>query len=105
MINLKAEPKPHKDADTMMCAPCYDEPAYPYGLTLSLNRETLDKLGIKGLPAVGAVMKIVAKAVVTSVSQRQEADGEDYHCIELQITDMDQPTAASAMFDNSLMNP
>jgi hypothetical protein len=102
MINLKSEPKA-KDADAAMY-PEYEQPAYPYGLCLCLDSETLDKLGMKALPPVGTVFNIAAKVVVTSVREQQDADGSKSRGVDLQVTDMD-PLKGSAMFDKSSMNP
>lgn len=107
MINLKSDPKPKEgqNAANMLSAPVYDEPAYPYGLTLRLNDETLTKLGIKELPKVGTKVRIVAMAEVQSVGQYKERDGDQQRHVELQVTDMDPPKGASAMFENSDMKP
>jgi hypothetical protein len=96
MINLKLTPKEAKE--TMLCGPCDPEgPAYPYGLTLELSDEVLEKLGVKDLPGVGAEILLTAKAKVTSVSinERQDADGDKEadkrRSVGLQITDLDVP--------------
>lgn len=67
--------------------------AYPYGLCISLEDDTIDKLGMDGeMPGVGEMMQFLAMAKVTSVSQneREQMDGSKKMCtrIELQITDM-----------------
>jgi hypothetical protein len=107
MINLKSKPTPKKgqNAAQSLAAPAYDEPAYPYGLTLRMNTEVLDKLGIKDLPKVGTKVRIVAMAEVSSVGQHQERDGDDNRHVELQITDMEAPAAKGAMYDKSDMQP
>jgi hypothetical protein len=96
MINLKLTPKEAKE--TMLCGPCDPQgPAYPYGLTIQLDDETLEKLGVKDLPAVGAEILLSAKAKVTSVSvnEQQDADGDKEadkrRSVGLQITDLDVP--------------
>lgn len=103
MVNMKSDPKTAEET-TACCAPG-DAPAYPYGLTICLNAEALQKLGMTGLPVVGSKVRISAMATVTSVSQRQEADGDEQKSVDLQITDMDPPKPAGAMYDNSDMNP
>lgn len=96
MINLKLTPKEAKE--TMLCGPCDPSgPVYPYGLTIQLGDETLEKLGVKDLPAVGAEILLSAKAKVTSVSvnEHQDADGDKEadkrRSVGLQITDLDVP--------------
>ena len=61
---------------------------YPYGTRIDLNKESLDKLGIKTLPAVGTELMIECKVKVIAV--RESASERDTNrSIELQITDMD----------------
>ena len=70
------------------CSPG-DAPAYPYGLNLCLDNESLAKLGITEPPPVGTEIVLRAKAVVTSCGMRQEQDGDKrVHC-DMQITDME----------------
>lgn len=66
------------------------ESEYPYGLELCLDCDTLEKLGVKELPAVGSVMKIQAMATVVSVSERMEHGEKDDtdKRMSLQITHM-----------------
>lgn len=68
-------------------------PTYPYGLTISLDNETLEKLGIDGdLPSVGEMIHIAGMAKVTCASETErttEGDGkETCRRIELQLTHM-----------------
>ena len=62
---------------------------YPYGLGLSLDNDTLAKLGIKDLPELGEVMTLVAKVEVVSLSENSSKDNEDHKNVGLQITDME----------------
>lgn len=71
-------------------------PMYPYGLCISLDDETLKKLGLDGdMPGVGDIIQFNAIAKVTSVSEneREGTDGAKTQCrrVELQITDMGIP--------------
>lgn len=66
-----------------------DGPRYPYGLCLYLNDDTLKKLGMEGLPAVGATFTLTAKVVCTSVGMSQQVDGDAENRADMQITDMD----------------
>lgn len=65
-----------------------DGPRYPWGLQLHLNAETLEKLGITGVPAVGEMLTVHARARVVSVSVRDEIDGDKQRNCELQITEL-----------------
>lgn len=59
---------------------------YPWGLHITLNGDSLKKLGTD-LPAVGDMMNIGGVAKVVSVSTRESEGGESHSHIELQITD------------------
>lgn len=67
-----------------------DPPTYPYGLTISLDNESLAKLGIENdLPEVGDKLIIMAHATVQSVSSSEsEGDKSPRQSVTLQITDM-----------------
>lgn len=79
-----------------------DQPRYPYGLTISLDDDSLAKLGMTSPPAVGTVFTVTAKAVVTSASsyQTQWQGAEISSC--LQITDMELASGGSQADARSL---
>lgn len=60
---------------------------YPYGLRITLDKETIKKLGID-LPEVGEELKITAVAKVTDCHASQSEGGQEYASCSLQITDM-----------------
>lgn len=65
-----------------------DAPKYPWGLELCLNDDSLDKLGVKTLPAVGTEVTIIAKATVSG-TRENATEGEGTRAsMDLQITDM-----------------
>ena len=64
-----------------------DAPAYPWGLSLTLDEEALDKLGIE-LPEVDEKVAVIAKATVTNVSSNSSAGGEKRRSVSLQITEL-----------------
>lgn len=74
-------------AETMLGSSDDDLPKYPYGLSICLDDDTLAKLGITDLPAVGSTMQLVATVEVQSVSQYENQKGADNN-LNLQITDM-----------------
>lgn len=85
-----------------------DGPAYPYGLCLCLNNETLKKLGYTEPPAVGTDMLVMAKVTVTSTGVNQQQDGDKEARCELQVTDMQLAGSApdaGKVYDKSKMNP
>lgn len=76
-------------------APDGDMPRYPYGLSLCLDDETLQKLGITTLPAIGAEMTLNARVKITSVRSRETQDekgNESESSVDMQITAMEVNT-------------
>lgn len=66
-----------------------DRPMYPWGLSVNLDTETLEKLGLADdLPEVGSMMKLEAKVDVVSVSENETAGGGKSCSVSLQITDL-----------------
>jgi hypothetical protein len=105
LVNMKLSPSEAKEADC--CAPATDGgPAYPWGLSLYLDDETLAKLGITQLPDVGSRLTLSAIVEVTSNSQRQTQEGKTVN-MDLQITDMElsgiraEPSAATVLYGGS----
>lgn len=87
MVNMKMDPG--TSGGGMASAPVESEkPAYPYGLRISLDKECMEKLGMKDMPEVGTKMMIHCMVVVESCSMSQEGNGEEYKSVGLQITDM-----------------
>ena len=85
LVSMKKEVKKEDSSD---CKAICDDSKYPYGLCLSLDTETLKKLGIDQLPETGGEFKILAKAIVKSTHQSESLEGNTYKSLELQITDM-----------------
>jgi hypothetical protein len=84
MISMKLTPAEAKE-EAGYAEP--KAPEYPWGLSISLDSDTLAKLGITSLPEVGGVMYLQARCEVCSTSQYSNQDGKD-QCMSLQITDM-----------------
>lgn len=94
MVNMKQEPR----KETLCCPEGGDSPAYPYGLRVCLNEESLKKLGVSSLPSVGTTMRLEAVVEVCSASENQTAKGSERN-LDLQITDMQLSTdAAQTLF-------
>ena len=77
-----------------------DAPTYPWGLSITLDNESLDKLGSDGVYNVGDEMVLIAQVKVTSVSSQESAGGKN-KSVGLQITAMcleegDRETANAA---------
>lgn len=95
--NMTAKVDAHEDAERFVSlkrakgdrkatpvAPGGDD--YPWGLRLSLDAGTLDKLGLTKLPKVGATLRLECKAKVVAVSQNA-SEAQTQKSVELQITD------------------
>jgi hypothetical protein len=65
-----------------------DSPLYPYGLSINLGPEEVEKLGL-GIPGVGDKLMMIAKVEVSSVSNERTWGEKGKARITLQITDMD----------------
>lgn len=88
MINMKMTKKAAAEYASGP-ASAEDAPAYPYGLELCLNDDSLKQLGITDPPAVGTEMTLMAKVTVTSTGVNQQQDGDKEARCSLQITDME----------------
>ena len=64
-----------------------DAPRYPWGLSLNLDDDTLDKLKLSPLPKVGEKRLLIAQVEVTSVSSNQGPGKEKRESVALQITE------------------
>lgn len=77
-------------------------PVYPYGLSVELRDEALDKVGLK-LPKVGTVLTLIARVEVTNVSSNQGPDKQKRESVSLQITDLClEPESAAASIEDAL---
>lgn len=66
-----------------------ERPEYAYGLSINLDNESLEKLGITELPKTKTEMFLSAKVEVSSVSEHDSADQkEPNRSVTLQITEM-----------------
>lgn len=72
------------------------ENKYPYGLSLRLDNDTLEKLGLDSLPKVGTTVRVEATAKVTSVSSNEGTQGKN-RCVELQVTKLGVGSGAQSM--------
>lgn len=64
-----------------------EQPQYPYGLRLSLDDASLNKLDVSQLPRVGEKMMIEAVVEVVSVSAHESKEGPR-RTLDLQITEL-----------------
>lgn len=103
MISLARTPEEiKKDMPSVSVeqAAAYEGPRYPWGTSLRLEKDTLDKLGHADLPAVGDVFEMCIKVRVTSVSQSENESTagatSENKCVELQVTDMGLPAPSDS---------
>jgi hypothetical protein len=68
--------------------PASEGPVYPWGLSVSLEEDALDKLNLETLPDVDEVLQLVARVTVTSVASNQTTAGGRRRSVALQITDL-----------------
>lgn len=95
MIDMKRAPR-EKEGSTMLGAEPMesDAPEYPWDLRITLDSETLDKLGMTEMPGIDQEFKVTALCCVVSVSQH-EGQGESKHrTVELQIEQMELAKAS-----------
>lgn len=72
-----------------------DAPKYPYGLSLDLCDETMEKLGLTYLPTVGTEMMLTAVAKVTSTRAYAEQNGaEQSFCLQITKMEIKDPSAS-----------
>tara|TARA_R100001143_G_C3360997_1_gene135673 strand:- start:6661 stop:6987 length:327 start_codon:yes stop_codon:yes gene_type:complete len=83
-------------------APCEDQPKYPWGLEIRLNNESLKKLGIKELPAVGTKMKVTAMGVVESARESKRRKGRSDRSVEIQIEKLHVGKASAASAEDAV---
>ena len=84
LVSLKGSKRETVSAAPMMS----DAPDYPYGLTLTLEEETIQKLGLEDDDLeVGYEMLLVAKVRVTSSSSHDSEENGVRRCVCLQLTD------------------
>ena len=83
--NMKLTPK---EAKSEAGIEKFQAPRYPYGLSISLDEEALEKLGMSELPDIGDSKMLVAFVDVTDKHESDSANGKKRKSIRLQITDM-----------------
>jgi len=85
MVNMALPPERKKEMPESLAA---ESPRYPYGLRISLDNDSLEKLGMEGMPEVGSKSLLYAEVEVTHVSQDEMAGEKPRKSLGLQITRM-----------------
>ncbi len=86
MKRTKTEMKSNGGCDAPTCSSSKDP--YPYGLEISLEKESIEKLGLDIDDfSIGGKVNIMCIAEITSLSQSASKNNENLN-VRLQITDM-----------------
>ena len=92
--DMKIERKEVDEAkDTVLGSSDMD---YPYGLSLNLDEETIQKLGMEKMPSPGNDVYIMAKASVESASITKESDKQN-RSLRLQIKKLNISDSSEGM--------
>lgn len=84
MTNMKLSKSERKERRETLVD---DGPEFPFGLSIHLDDESLEKLDMKKLPPIGTEMTLTAKVKVTDISAHDSENGKD-RSVGFQITDM-----------------
>jgi hypothetical protein len=82
MVDLKRSPAKAKESNSVN----YKPSPYGYGTSISLDNDTLKKLGVKELPEIGDEYTITAKGKVTSASTNASESSGKNTSLSIQIT-------------------
>lgn len=87
LVSMKIDAKA-REKMTEPASVAADRPLYPWGLSITLDNDALEKLGIdvSGLEVGGSKM-LLANVEVTSLSSNESKDGGTNQSASLQITD------------------
>lgn len=88
LTSMKRTKKDTKKSSKSMCGPCDTSDAYPYGLEVRLEDESLTKLDIDTLPKAGTKMTLTAEVEVSGSSSSARVGEEPRRSLTLQITKM-----------------
>lgn len=85
MVDLKRTP----EEETEDAIASFTPSAYPYGLCLSLDKDTLEKLDVDfDRVEVGETYHLFIMAKVTAKSKGARENMDPHECIEMQVTHM-----------------
>lgn len=102
MIDLKMTEKQAKKNYGLASPSKADMPKYPYGTSLSFNKEQIEKIDALQGAKVGDMLHVNGMGKVVSVSQRDHGRGSGHRDVEIQIQKieiMPQKSAAKKMRD------
>jgi hypothetical protein len=89
LVDMKLSKKESKE-EVGLVSTKSDGPRYPYGLSLDLNDESMEKLGLSAKSfSVGESVVIKAKAKVKSLRMNQYEGEDKTESMDLQITHLE----------------
>lgn len=88
LTNLRLPKSKPSQSEQPVAAPEFDRPKYPYGTTISLDEETLDKFNDLMNSKAGDAVLIVAVGKIKEVRSVDTESGVDAR-VEIQLTEMD----------------
>ncbi len=89
MVDLALTEEEQEERNTSYAMPIGMAPKYPYGLSICLDHDTLEKLKVDYEDwEVGDIFHLHCFAKLTSISTNETADGEENCRAELQIVSM-----------------
>lgn len=87
LVNMKIDAKAREERDKPSSIAA-DQPMYPWGLSINLDNDALEKLGIDVSDLeVGETRLLIAKVEVTSLASNESKGGGTNQSASLQITD------------------
>ncbi len=85
--NMAKTPEQIKEDTLPFDARSYPTPVYPYGLSICLENEQLEKLNLSGDCDVGDMIYMQAIGKITSASKQETTEGIKAR-VEIQLTDI-----------------
>jgi len=75
-----------------------DQSEYPWGLSINLDNESIEKLGVNfSRLVIGQKVKLTCEAEVVGASEEKMKGGEGHRSVRLQITGMSKPVIKNRM--------
>jgi hypothetical protein len=85
LISMKITAADRAEVSSM---PAPFQEQYPWGLSITLGEEELEKLGVEKLPKIDGTVTLYAKAKVTRREETQTEGGVTRRTLGLQITEL-----------------
>jgi hypothetical protein len=90
LVDMKLSKKEAKEEVGLVKTTATEGPRYPYGLSLDLNDESMEKLGLSAKSfSVGEEIVIKAKGKVKRLSASQYENEEKNESMDIQITHLE----------------